>query len=110
MFRRRNTNVAEKPRAHRRAWVEMTDNLSSQKPRLPGWLRRRPELPVLVALLALCGLTWGFVKLAGLVHAGATQAFDERIVSLWRNPENHRLPLGPAWLVEAGAMFRPWAA
>ena len=57
---------------------------------------------MLAALLALCGLTWGFVELAELVHRGATQAFDEQIVSAWRNPDNPRLPLGPRWLVEAG--------
>jgi undecaprenyl-diphosphatase len=63
---------------------------------------RRPELPVLLALFALCSLTWGFVKLADKVHEGATQAFDEHVVDVLRNPANSRLPRGPLWLVEAG--------
>ena len=63
---------------------------------------RRPELPVLVALFALTSLTWGFVKLAGEVSEGDTQAFDQHVVDVSRNPANPKLPRGPGWLVEAG--------
>jgi undecaprenyl-diphosphatase len=63
---------------------------------------RRPELPVLLALLALTSLAWGFIALAGEVREGDTQAFDQHVVDALRNPDNPHMPRGPRWLAEAG--------
>jgi len=74
--------------------------------RISGWIpqgwRKRPELPVLLAMLLVAAAVWGFVELAGEVVEGATQRFDEQVVGALRDPQNPRLPRGPRWLKEAG--------
>ncbi len=90
----------------------MTDKHSSRNRVWLAAIRRvrRPELPVLVALFALTSLTWGFVKLAGEVHEGDTQAFDQHLVEVLRNPENPRCRADPFGWPKRAATSRPWAA
>lgn len=60
--------------------------------------RDRGELMVLLGSVLLLVLAWGFIVLAGEVLEGDTQAFDERILSSLRRPENRAIPIGPSWL------------
>jgi len=64
-----------------------------------GW--RWPELPVLLAVAGLAGMTWVFVELAEQVGSGGTHDFDNRVLAALRNPNDPTLPLGPLWLVDA---------
>lgn len=68
------------------------------------WLigRQRLDLVVLLAVLVVVGAAWAFDEIANSVTAGHMQRFDDWVVADLRNPENPRLPRGPAWLVEAG--------
>jgi len=55
----------------------------------------------LIVLLLITVAIWGFVKLAGEIVEGDTQAFDEWAVQALRQPGNPEAPLGPAWLAES---------
>jgi undecaprenyl-diphosphatase len=60
--------------------------------------RDREELLLLVGLLALLGITFVVVSLAGEVLEGDTQQFDERILAALRKADDPSTPLGPRWL------------
>jgi undecaprenyl-diphosphatase len=63
-------------------------------------LRRleRNELKVLLIGLALCAALFLFIKLAGEVMEGETQAFDVAIVRGLRSAADPAKPIGPAWV------------
>ncbi|HEY8666675.1 MAG TPA: phosphatase PAP2 family protein [Tepidisphaeraceae bacterium] len=60
------------------------------------------EYVVLVAVLAVVVLTWGFIQLADEVKEGSTKKFDEWALRTLRNPNDLKTPIGPAWLAEVG--------
>ena len=68
-------------------------------------LRRleRNELKVLLIGLGLSAALFLFIKLAGEVMEGETQAFDVKIVRALRDAADPAKPIGPAWM--AGALL-----
>lgn len=68
--------------------------------RASEWVTRQ-EGPVLMALLVLVLVAWGFTELAGEVIEGDAQTFDERMVVRLRRADDPAVPVGPAWLKEA---------
>lgn len=70
--------------------------------RLAVWrrLRRleRHEITWLVVGLVACVLLFVFIRLAGEVMEGDTQAFDTKILRALRSPSDPARPRGPAWL------------
>jgi undecaprenyl-diphosphatase len=71
------------------------------KPWVDRWRARAwPELPVLVAIVLIAALSWGFVELADEVLGGDTQHFDQAVIGALRDPVDPRLPRGPAWLAD----------
>jgi|SRR5690554_1245726 len=60
------------------------------------------ELRLLVVLLILFALIWGFVELADEVMEGETGKFDQSLLLLMRNANDLSDPLGPAWVEEMG--------
>jgi undecaprenyl-diphosphatase len=66
------------------------------KPRL----RRleRHELEVLLIGLGICAVAFLFIRLAGEVMAGDTQAFDVAIIQSLRSAADPSRPIGPAWM------------
>jgi undecaprenyl-diphosphatase len=63
-------------------------------------LRRleRDELKVLLIGLGLCAVLFLFIRLAGEVMEGDTQAFDVRIVRSLRSDVDPSRPKGPPWM------------
>jgi undecaprenyl-diphosphatase len=61
----------------------------------------RHELHWLILGLGACVLLFVFVRLAGEVTEGETQAFDIKIVRALRSPADPSKPLGPAWMENA---------
>jgi undecaprenyl-diphosphatase len=70
-----------------------------------GWLGldglERRELNWLFVGLGACVLLFVFVRLAGEVTEGETQAFDIKIMRALRSPTDPSKPLGPAWMENA---------
>ncbi|MCM2372461.1 phosphatase PAP2 family protein [Aporhodopirellula aestuarii] len=66
------------------------------------WFVRGREPIVLLGLLTVVLVSWGFVELAGEVLEGDTDTFDRWAVKNLRQSENLGSPIGPAWLAEAG--------
>ncbi|HEX8166668.1 MAG TPA: phosphatase PAP2 family protein [Beijerinckiaceae bacterium] len=62
---------------------------------------RLNEAGPLVTLCVLSFFAWAFVKLAGAVVEGDTEAFDRRILLSLRNPADLSDPIGPSWFEEA---------
>ena len=62
-----------------------------------GNLKRR-ELTWLFVGLGACVLLLVFLKLAGEVMVGDTQAFDTKILQALRNPDDPSKPVGPPWI------------
>ena len=60
------------------------------------------ELAVLLSMLLVAAGAWGFVELAGEVVEGDTQAADEWILRVLRDPADTAVPIGPRWLHEMG--------
>lgn len=72
------------------------------KPWVDRWRERSwPELPVLVAIVLIAALSWGFIELADEVLGGDTQHFDQAVIEMLRDPDDPRLPRGPSWLADA---------
>jgi undecaprenyl-diphosphatase len=61
----------------------------------------RHELHWLLVGLGACVLLFAFVRLAGEVTEGETQAFDIKIMRALRSPADPSRPLGPAWIENA---------
>ncbi len=59
------------------------------------------ETRTLVLLVALAGTPWLFLKVAGEVSDGETEALDRRLLLALRTPGRPSDPLGPHWLEEA---------
>jgi len=64
------------------------------------WLGRT-DFVVLVVALCVAAALWGFTKVAHWVSEGRTQPLDDWVVKALRNPDNPRVPRGPAWFVES---------
>lgn len=77
-----------------RAWRRATN-------RIGAFQSHRPKLPVLIAVLLLAACGGLFLVVADQVADGRTQSADQRFVDALRDPENHSLPRGPTWLVDA---------
>src|SRR3954468_3764603 len=60
----------------------------------------RTETWLLAALLAIGALVLAFGWLAGEVMEGDTDAFDRRLLDLFRSAADPTRPIGPPWLVE----------
>lgn len=65
--------------------------------RLVAWLGGR-EPVVLLAVMLLVGLTWGFIAITDEVLEGETQSFDEQVVRAMRSADDPSQPIGPPWL------------
>ncbi len=63
------------------------------------WLGRH-ELSILIMVVLLALVTWGFAELANEVMEGETRAFDTAVLLALRNPADLSDPLGPRWLEE----------
>jgi len=59
------------------------------------------ELHWLIVGLGACVLLFVFVRLAGEVTEGETQAFDTRIMQALRSPTDPSKPRGPVWIENA---------
>lgn len=70
--------------------------------RLPRWVPRRTlkrqELLWLLVGLGACLLLFAFIRLAGEVMEGSTQALDLRILRALRKAEDPAKPIGPDWM------------
>jgi undecaprenyl-diphosphatase len=64
------------------------------------WVRRF-EARVLVGLALAAGALWAFLKLGGEMAEGETQAFDRRIILLFRVPGHPDDPIGSRSVQEA---------
>ena len=53
------------------------------------------ELRILLALGIVPAGVWGFVMLAEMVNAGATETLDRTLLLALRNPLDPAAPLGP---------------
>jgi undecaprenyl-diphosphatase len=62
---------------------------------------KRRELTWLFVGLGACVLLLVFLKLAGEVIEGDTQAFDTKILQALRNPDDPSKPIGPPWIEES---------
>lgn len=62
--------------------------------------RRWPELPVVLAFIALAGALWAFGWIANEVVQGGGHGVDLRIMLLLRNPDDRMDPIGPRWFEE----------
>ncbi len=69
--------------------------------RLIHWIATHTNLVLIAALLVLAG-TDAFVKIAGEVLEGETQAWDNWAVRVLREPGDPAQPIGPRWLPEVG--------
>jgi undecaprenyl-diphosphatase len=57
---------------------------------------------LLVGILLIMSLCWGFAEIADEVLEGDTQTFDEWAVRSLRRANNLAVPIGPTWLHEIG--------
>ncbi|MBV9672494.1 MAG: hypothetical protein JO076_06670, partial [Verrucomicrobia bacterium] len=57
-----------------------------------------PESATFLNIFITAVCAWIFVRLAGKVEKGRTDAFDNRILRALRHPENPAIPIGPKWL------------
>ncbi len=63
------------------------------------WSTLRGQVPpILMVLVLVAGGIWLFVVLADLVEAGTLQAFDERVLLAFREPDDPTELLGPQWM------------
>lgn len=70
--------------------------------RLWGWIHGRQDMLILVLFLIPVLGTWAFIELADEVVEGETQRIDEKVLRVFRNPEDAADPLGPPWFEEIG--------
>jgi undecaprenyl-diphosphatase len=64
------------------------------------WLTAREAVVLLAALGIVLSLTV-FVKTAGEMLEGDLREFDDGILRMMRSPDDHSVPIGPTWLVQA---------
>jgi undecaprenyl-diphosphatase len=77
------------------------DTPTPKRPSLIARLGTSLEAEVVIALALLAGLLLAFVLIAGLVTYGATGPLDERIMLVFRTPQDLSDPIGPKWFEEA---------
>lgn len=58
------------------------------------------ERAVLAGWLLIVAGTWLFFEVAESVSGGETQAFDERVVRMFRKPDQPQETIGPNWLAQ----------
>lgn len=75
--------------------------MNSRRRHFPDWYAAH-RWPVLVTLVLVGLLVYGFIQLADEVMEGETQRLDEAAVLALRNPADHADPIGPPWLEESG--------
>ncbi len=63
---------------------------------------RDVEPVVLFALLLVVGGIWALIMLSDRVLEGRTQAFDDRMLTALRQPQDPAQPIGPRWMPEVG--------
>lgn len=78
----------------------MTDFLRRQMARIRsfGW----DEVAMLVAAFVALVCLYGVIELADEVKEGATQTVDEWVLRSLRRSDDRAMPVGPAWMREAG--------
>jgi undecaprenyl-diphosphatase len=59
------------------------------------------ERAVLIGWLLIVAGTWSFFEVSSLVAGGKTQAFDERVVRMFRHSKHPEDTIGPSWLAQA---------
>jgi undecaprenyl-diphosphatase len=64
------------------------------------WLTAREAVVLLAALGIVLSLTV-FAKTTGEMLEGDLREFDDGILRMLRSPDDHSVPIGPAWLVQA---------
>lgn len=64
----------------------------------PSFLKRLPELSILILVVLVAGGIWLFVGLADEVAEGDTHAVDKAVLLALRAPGDPSQPLGPPWL------------
>lgn len=77
--------------------------------KIASWVQYVKRVPgggetilLLVGLLIVVALVWGFIELADEVLEGDTQAMDARIVRAMRRADDPSVPIGPYWVQEIG--------
>jgi len=80
----------------------MTWKLPNSLQPLRRFTQYRPELSVLLAVLAIVGSAWLFVALGDWVSDGESQSFDAWVNNSLRRPDEPSRPRGPQWLLEVG--------
>lgn len=80
--------------------------MSRQHPinRALSWLGRN-EFVLILGLVSVAGIIWGFAELADEVVEGETRRIDRWLLLLMRNPADLSDPIGPGWLEELGRDF-----
>jgi undecaprenyl-diphosphatase len=69
--------------------------------RLRWRLLKRSEARLLMSLLGLLVMTWGFLALTDEVREGDTSRFDRTLLLAFRTPNDPSTPIGPRWLQES---------
>lgn len=62
---------------------------------------KRTEARLLMALLGVLALVWGFLALTDEVREGDTSRFDRTLLLAFRTPHDLATPIGPRWLQES---------
>ncbi|QDV57136.1 phosphatase PAP2 family protein [Rosistilla oblonga] len=65
------------------------------------YIRGREPI-VLIALLLVVAVSWGFIELADEVTEGSTADFDRWVVQSMRQADDPTQPIGPRWMREVG--------
>jgi undecaprenyl-diphosphatase len=60
---------------------------------------RKEWLTILVLALTAAG-AWAFIEIADEVREGQTQSLDEKLLLVFRSPQDRDDPLGPPWVEE----------
>jgi undecaprenyl-diphosphatase len=95
-------NKLQAPAQHQREHIHQQQ--AASRTWWPGRLRR-PEVSVMLALLAISLSIWGFIELADAVDEGYTRSFDESLLLALRTPGDLSDPIGPGWAEEVGRDF-----
>lgn len=64
-----------------------------------NWITRAPS-GILIGLMAVASLIWGFFEIADAVDENETDYFDRLVMLSLRNPADVSDPLGPVWVRE----------
>jgi undecaprenyl-diphosphatase len=62
---------------------------------------RRVEARLLMSLLGVLAMVWGFLALTDEVREGDTSRFDRTLLLAFRVPNDLSTPIGPRWLQES---------